>query len=260
MSDHATPGTFHPACDNLSAQLAFGERAMYAVIEAMPLIRFERSKNPALYAVMLYASIIQLCGACLSLARTDFTAGIPVLLRSMFEALVDLDNLVTDASYAERMEAANIDQFLKVVDASPTNPLMAGLERKHDLAAIAAELRTERASKPGQMSIFDRCARVGREHQYRSVYSIFCLDAHNNVAALLDRHTSGGETIETLRLDLFGDGNPFSLARRVFNAVGWMLESASLAHGAFRTGFLVTELLHEHDSLRAGALDDNRVP
>lgn len=245
--------------DNLSDQIAFGDRALHVVIQAMPRIRFEPSMNTQLYAVMLHASLVQMCGSCLSLARSDYTAGIPVILRSMFEALVDLDNVVTHAGFAERMEAANIDQFLKIVDASPTNPLLAGLERKHDLAAFAAELRAERATKRGQKNLFDRCVDVGREHQYRSVYQIFCLDAHNNITALMDRHASEGEA-ETLRIDLFGDGNPYGVARRVFNGVGWMLESASLAHDAFRTGFVVNELRHEHDSLRAGALADDRVP
>jgi hypothetical protein len=168
---------------NLTDRLAFGDRALRAIVEAMPMIHFEPAKRPHLYAVTLHASIVQLCGGCLAMARTEHTAGIPVLLRSMFEALVDLDNLVRDPSYHERMDAANLDQFLKLLRASPTNPLMAGLDQKHDIPTITAELQAElhglHARRRGQKDLRARCVDVGRENEYLSVYYLLCLDAHN---------------------------------------------------------------------------------
>jgi hypothetical protein len=240
---------------NFTDRLAFGDRALHAIVEAMPLIHFDPVRRPHLYAVTLHASIVQLCGGSLAMARTEHTAGIPVLLRSMFEALVDLDNLVRDAGYHERMDAANLDQFLKLLRACPTNPLMAALDQKHDIPTIAAELQTEldglRARKRGQKDLRARCVDVGREDEYLSVYTLLCLDAHNNVTALIDRHVSEGES-QTLQVDAFGDSNPLNVARRVFMAIGWMLESADCAHGAFQTGYSVAELMHEHEKLRGG--------
>lgn len=239
---------------NLADRLAFGDRALRAIVEAMPLIHFEPSKRAHLYAVTLHASIVQLCGGCLALARTEHTAGIPVLLRSMFEALVDLDNLVRDAEFHERMDAANLDQFLKLLRTCPTNPLMAGLDQKHDIPTITAEFQAEldglRARKRGQKDLRSRCIDVGRENEYTSIYALLCLDAHNNITALIDRHVSEGES-QTLQVDAFGDGNPFSLARRVFMAIGWMLESADCAHGAFQTSYSAAELMREHEALRS---------
>lgn len=239
---------------SLSDRVAFGDRALRAIVEAMPLIHFDSSKRPHLYAVTLHASIVQLCGGCLALARTEHTAGIPVLLRSMFEALIDLDNLVRDAQFHERMDAANLDQFLKLLRTCPTNPLMAGLDQKHDIPTITAEFQAELdgllGRKRGQKDLRSRCIDVGRKDEYTSIYTLLCLDAHNNITALIDRHVSEGES-QTLQVDAFGDGNPFSLARRVFMAIGWMLESADCAHGAFQTNYSVAELMREHEALRS---------
>jgi len=106
------------------------------------------------------------------MAQTEHTAGIPVLLRSMFEAIIDLDNLVSDASYHERMDAVNLVQFLKLLEVSPTNPLLAGLDRKHDIATITREYQADlaglQARKRGQKDLRSRCIDVGRDNEYTS--------------------------------------------------------------------------------------------
>lgn len=235
---------------SIADRLTFGDRALRAVIESMPLIEFDGSNHPQLYAATLHASIVQLCGGCLALARTDHTAGIPVLLRSMFEALVDLDNLVSDAKYHERMDAANLNQFLKVLrDCS----VLADLRHRPDVISASqlwqAQLVGLHARKRGAKDIRARCIDVGREDEYTGIYSLLCMDAHNNVAALIERHVSEGES-QRLQVDLFGDGNPLGLANRVWLAAGWMLRSAEFTHGAFKTGFSVAELQQECESFR----------
>jgi len=241
---------------DIAQRLTFGDRALREILEAMPRIHFDSDNKPHLYAVTLHASIVQLCGGCLALGRTEHTAGIPVLLRSMFEALIDLDNLVSDASYHERMNAANLDQFIKLLKASSVNPLLAGLDKKHDVQRVVAEFQAEldglRARKRGQKDLRARCVDIGRENEYTSIYTLLCLDAHNNIASLVDRHVSAGEA-ESLRVDAFGDGNPMSLARRIHLGVGWMLQSATFVHGAFQTNYDVGDLMREHDAMRGGA-------
>jgi hypothetical protein len=235
---------------SIAQRLAFGDRALRTVIEAMPRIAFDESKHQELYAATLHASIVQLCGGCLALARAEHTIGIPTLLRSMFEALVDLDNLIHNADYHERMDAANLSQFLKVLRDCPE---LAHVRERPDYVAASQEWQSQLddliARKRRGKHIKTRCIDVGREGEYRGIYSLLCMDAHNNVAALVERHVSEGES-KRLRVDLFGDGNPLGLANRIFTAVGWMLVSAEYAHGAFRTGFSVVELQRECETFR----------
>jgi hypothetical protein len=49
------------------------------------------------YALGLYGSVIEQFSACVLLAQFGEPSTIPIILRSMYEALVDLDNLVHDA-------------------------------------------------------------------------------------------------------------------------------------------------------------------
>lgn len=244
-------------------QVAFGERALSAVINAMQLIRFDSTKRPHVYAVTLHATIVQLCSGCLALAKTEHTAGIGVMLRSMFEGLVDLDNLVHDQSYYERMDAANLEQYLKLLRDSPTNPLLSGLDKKHDLPRIIGEYQTQldelRSRKRGQKDLRQRCVDVDRGDEYQSIYLLYCLDAHNNVGALIDRHISGDES-ETLRVTMAGDEPPLSLARKLHLAVGWMLQSATLIHGAYRTKFDAIGLQHEHEAMRQIQIESAEAP
>jgi len=242
-------GMNNPAAD----QLAFGERALSTVIDAMRLVRFDSTKRPHVYAVTLHATIVQLCGGCLALARTEHTAGVGVLLRSMFEGLVDLDNLVRDQNYFERMDAANLEQYLKLLRDSPTNPLLSGLDKKHDLPRIIGEYQAQldelRSRKRGQKDLRQRCVDVERGDEYQSIYLLYCLDAHNNVGALIDRHISSGES-EMLRVTIAGEESESALARRLHFAIGWMLQSATMIHGAHRTKFDAWSLLWEHEALR----------
>ena len=194
-----------------------------------------------------------LCGG-LALAKTEHSAGVPVLLRSLYEALVDLDNLLRDTDYRERMEADNIVQFLKVLEASPSNPLLAGLAERHDLVALKTELSSQlkdlHSRRRGQMDFRTRCEAMSRGNEYTSIYLLLCLDAHNNVSSLFDRHVSGRE-LGQVEVSVFGDGNPFGLASRVSMGVGWMLQSAEFVHGAFRTGYAgIAQLQKQHTDLR----------
>ncbi len=254
-----TQQNVQPESDNefdpeAAKQIEFGDRALSDVVNAMPMIRFDIDNLAHVYAVSLHASIVQLCGGCLALAKTEHSAGVPILLRSLYEAVVDLDNLVRDPDYRERMEAANLVQFLKVLEASPSNPLLAGLAERHDLVALKTELSSQledlHSRRRGQMDFRARCEAVSRGNEYKSIYLLLCLDAHNNVTSLFDRHLSGRESGQ-VEVSVFGDGNPVGLATRVSMGVGWMLQSAEFVHGAFHTGYAgIAQLQKQHTDLR----------
>lgn len=70
----------------------------------MTLVRFDPQQKVHLYAVTLHASIVQLSGGSLTLAKSVYPAGIPIVLRSMYEAIVDFDLLVGDATPCVRAE------------------------------------------------------------------------------------------------------------------------------------------------------------
>lgn len=84
-----------------------------------------------LHAVALHATLTELLSGCVVLALHEHPTGIPILLRSMYEALVDLDNLLHVPGYMGRMEAANLTQVVKLLEASKSNPLLRGIDDVH---------------------------------------------------------------------------------------------------------------------------------
>lgn len=157
----------------------------------------------------------------------------------MYEALVDLDNLVADASYAEHLDAANIEQLESLLkQAEGGNPGLRGLEAKWNLAQTRQAMRTEitalKVTGKLRLNIWKKCERANREHEYRLLYKLFCLDTHNNVAALLERHVT--EEGENTMISFFGKPDLDAIAGRLSFGIQFAIQSAKLVHGGLRTG------------------------
>jgi hypothetical protein len=221
-----------------SQVIDFGREVIMAALKVGDAIRYDGNHAGSVQALALYGSIVELYAGCLELAESDgATAGIPVLLRSMFEALVDVDNRLRDAAYVERMEAANLNQILKLLDDERSNPLVEGLQARRDVAAETAAVRTRLAELTAkgatELSLSTRCTRVDRGREYRSFYRLFCLDSDNNIAALEGRHVErtdeGGA-----RVSIFGSPDPASVRRRISFGAGFLLEAAMMISLAFR--------------------------
>jgi Family of unknown function (DUF5677) len=189
-----------------------------------------------IHGLALYASIVELFSGCNLLAKTDETTGIAVLLRPMYEALVDLDNLVHDPSYVEHIEAASLMQLIKLLSsARSNNPLLQSLSDGHAAEVQAMTDRFDELKARGKrpLKIEDRCRRAGRLDEYESLYGLFCLDSHNNIAALADRHLSK-ESDGVPRITIFQKPDPRVVARRLGLGMGILVEAAQMIHGAFR--------------------------
>ena len=105
-------------------------------------------------AIALHCTNIELFLACVLLALYGEPTPVPIILRSMYEALVDLDNLLRDATYVDRIESANLTQMLKFEDT--------GAMSKNEADAFKARLGEFVAKKRGPMDLRARCEKVGR--------------------------------------------------------------------------------------------------
>jgi len=85
----------------------------------------------------------------------------------------------------------------------------------------------------GPLGIEDRCRRTGRLNEYESLYALFCLDSHNNSAALADRHITDQASGVPL-VSFFQKPDPCVVARRLELGMGMLMQSARMIHGAFR--------------------------
>jgi hypothetical protein len=150
----------------------------------------------------------------------------------MYEALVDLDNLVRDAGYVEQIEAANLKQTIKIMKSGPLRKQYQE-GRTADFEHFVTKLSALKANGKKPLDIRDRCDRAGRLDEYESLYGLFCLDTHNNASALAERHLSE-QPDGKLLISLFGEYDPQSVARRLDFGLGFLLQAAQMIHGAFK--------------------------
>jgi hypothetical protein len=200
------------------------------------LRKSENAGDAHIYAVALHATILNLLAGCIALAETGRDTGVPILLRSMYEALVDLDNLVHVNGYEEHMEAANLKQVTRIARSPALGALFDGSmgRTQTDLDALVDGLETLKKKDKGPLSISRRCELAHRSDEYESLYSLFCLDAHNNLAALADRHIQGFPSGLNYEIGFLDPPDGPRLARRLRFGVGFLVQSAEMIHGAFR--------------------------
>jgi hypothetical protein len=209
------------------------------------------------YALGLYGSMIEQFSACVLLAQFGEPSTIPIILRSMYEALVDLDNLVHDAIYHCRIEHANLKQTLSIMGSGPLRDTFQ-VGRKEDYDQLAARIVELEDEGKGSLPMWKRCKAVGRSDEYDSLYALFCLDTHNNASALAERHLSENEDGSPL-ISFFGKYNPETVAGRLEFGLWFLCQAALMVHGAFQVSAPELEALAGHYERVRGERASNAV-
>lgn len=144
--------------------------------------------------IALNGSIIELTGAVIALVDRRLITGVPVLLRSVLEAYVDLHNLIDAPAYGYALELGHIKEWLKLLHEAKTgkNEYLAAIGEAPDLDARITEWSRHRVALENKghrsLRIEQKFQRAGMAKEYRSIYNSLCCDAHNNLRALVDRH------------------------------------------------------------------------
>lgn len=224
----------------MDGHVRFWLAAVETVTRCASQLRGDASETAAVYAVSLHATVTEIFAGCLALANADRPAGIPILVRAIYEAFVDLDNLLRDANYYKYMEAANLKAILKLLEQGQTNPLFAGLNDLHNVEGYRKEYSAELSALKDDgfepLKFLSRCKRVNREDEYRTIYAVYCLDAHNNLAALADRHIEHDQDGSVSVVSFFVGDDAVMTLRRLDLAANLFVDAAVMIHEAFSTG------------------------
>jgi hypothetical protein len=71
--------------------------------------------------------------------------------------------------------------------------------------------------------------------EYSSLYGLFCLDAHNNSAALADRHLEHLPDTSVVTIKFLCEPDIPSVVHRLSFGTGFLIQSAVMIHEAFHT-------------------------
>lgn len=165
-----------------------------AVLVATSQLEFCRGDPQHLYCAALLSTSIRLAeGVHHSLYMRDEICSF-VLLRSLMEASVDLINLVRDPNYVYFMLATLRDQQKKMLkndsQQQPGGAFSFGSSsEQHDtLRHHVDDLSQLKGRGYRPLSVRERFVRADRLDDYNGPYALVCMQSHNNINVLEDRH------------------------------------------------------------------------
>jgi hypothetical protein len=204
------------------------------------LFRFDKRDPQQLTAICVYSSILELSQGQLALIESGQTTALPVVLRSLLEAYADLRALLEDPEYHKRMYASFLDEkirFLRNVSRSTANPFLFGVSQGMDVAAEISNLEEEiepfRKEGRGPLKTHERFSSGKLQHEYQSIYWLLCLEGHNNMSALDDRHIE--KEGDDYHVVLFRAADPADLVRALDALATVLIDGATSIHGMFGT-------------------------
>lgn len=215
-------------------------------------IKFDKRHPQHLPVICVYATILELSRAELALLDTGNSVAFSPLLRSIFESYADLRALLEDVNYLKRMHATLIREKLRLVDIAErlgnTRPdLLAGLETvdvQRDRAEFQRQLNEYADQGHRALSNAARFDAGRVEPGHEILYWLLCLEGHNNIASLEERHVEKSES-GSYEVTMFKErGN--GLAAAVGVLVDLVGDASTRVHR-----FFGTDMLARHEALAA---------
>jgi len=214
--------------------------------------RFDKTHKWHMNLVSLYGSILELSHAISISVGSDSPIGVPILLRSQLEAFVDFTNLASDRKYGYNMDAAHLNEWIKILrEAKPGgNPYLKGMSEALDLDAILGSYEGQveklRADGYRPLNNFEKFERSGQAQEYRSFYNFLCCHSHNNIRALIERHVAILADGADIEVQFFPAVTLAELVQYFDSAVGILIGATKVIHEALESPRLAdVELLAE---------------
>lgn len=174
--------------------LDFLEKEIKELTELAAKFQFDASHPLHQHTISLYGTTLELSSALIPLYRSGHYSGIPILLRSILEAYVDLENLCHDPKYGYTLTISSIKESLKFLRAakSDDNVYMDIIAKAPDLderiATMQSEIDTLKESGYKDLNKLQRFQQADMEDEYRTIYNMLCSAAHNDFRTLRERH------------------------------------------------------------------------
>lgn len=159
-----------------------------------------KNETNKIYITSFFSTIIQYGRAITNSIKSNDLISIPPLLRSQFEAYVDLINLCKYKNYHKVLYAIYLKQQEKMLQETfdnSDNPFFKDTikhfpDRGSEIKKIRGELKrveNEISNFKGDYTkIKTRFEFAGLEETYTSIYSLLCQDTHNDLLRLESRH------------------------------------------------------------------------
>lgn len=173
---------------------SYYRRLLDALIKLAAAFSFDGTHKLHVYAVFFYGSIIELSDSLIPLLETEHYSAIPIILRSILEAYVNIENLCKEPEYGYSLELKYLGESLKFLNEARNekDAYLDAIARSPDfeerISAMDAERDKLLALGYRDLNKYERFVKANMENDYKTTYNLLCCAAHNDYRALRERH------------------------------------------------------------------------
>lgn len=217
-------------------------QAISKVLDYFECINFDKKQPWHRDIVSLYCSLVEYSDNLFVLFEKQKVVAMPLILRSMLEAYVDLKNLCAEKTYGYNLQASNIKEWLKLAREAGKlqNPYLEGLSTAKNFEEQVAEWETELSvlKEKGFVPLRQdqKFQYADMENEYRSIYNYLCSYSHNNIRALIDRHIEINEEKSDFKIVMFPEFNGEKAEHYISTAIICLNQSSKIVHATLKTG------------------------
>ncbi|AYH43959.1 DUF5677 domain-containing protein [Azoarcus sp. DN11] len=171
------------------------ERHTQSCIRLAASIRFNSENRQHLLSLCLYCSVIELCPSLVILIQRGEFIGLPHLIRSMYEASIDLANALKNPEYFESLYAGYLAKLIGVMQQAHDSAAPGFITATGSIEAIRSFLKEKKKELAALKKAGHEPLQIGQRfeiavgnQEYLSAYAYLCGYAHNDIAALEARH------------------------------------------------------------------------
>lgn len=157
-------------------------------------LKFDSTHPLHQHVVSLYGSIIELSSSVKELYVAGHFSAIPVVLRTILEAYVDLRNLCMDPKYGYSLTINSSKESIKFLKAAKDdkNVYARMIARDPDIDKHISDYEQQIESLKGKgskgLTIKDKFDKADMQDEYLTIYNMLCAATHNDIRALRARH------------------------------------------------------------------------
>lgn len=188
-------------------QMSQGDKTLWLLhelhsdaIEMSRKLLFDKTHPQHLHVIALYGSILEFSSSIILLTKDGPKTALPIILRSLLEAYVDMLNLCADPKYGYALEVGAEKSWLKFLREAGVgqNPYLEKVSATSNLQDNIKQheqrLAAMKEKGGAALRIEDKFKRAGLMHEYTTIYAELCSHSHNALQALRGRHIEETES------------------------------------------------------------------
>lgn len=218
----------------------FFEKEIDEVLSLASKLEFDSTQVLHQHVISLYGSIIELSSSIKVLYQSDHFTAIPVLLRTILEAFVDLCNLCQDPKYGYSLIMNSQHESLRFLKAAQNdqnvyaNMIAQDPNIDEQIASFEAKIDVLKKNGNKRLKVRERFEKADMGDEYQTIYNMLCTASHNDIRALRTRHLviSG----ESFSLEIFKEEDTQNMYESLGIASELLWRATNDIHGLLNSG------------------------